>query len=219
MKTTLAALFVLAAAQDSADDARKALETLSGRMGKAKTLVASFTQERHSTLLDDPITSSGRLYYRRDPEALAFAIAEPRRSHVRFGTTWYRVYRPDEKQLERFEFEDDQMTRGLFFAFHPDPKRLAESADASVAGKSDGSLRITIVPREERYRRFVSQLTLTLSEDATALKGFSYTDRDGDDIRFTLSDVKLDAEIEEASLTPEIPADVKEIVVRVRERK
>src|SRR5262245_28072306 len=116
---------VFAAAIVQQDDAKAVLGRLADRMREAKTFTARFTQTRRSALMEKPLVSSGRLAWRRDPEALAFLLQEPARSEVRFERGLYSVYRPADRQLERFELEDEAATRGLFAAFSPDPEKVS----------------------------------------------------------------------------------------------
>jgi len=206
-------------AQDPADEARAALGKLANRMLAGKTLTADFTQTRRSALLEKPITSAGRLAYRRDPEALAFILTEPARSEVRFEKACYTVYRPDEKQLERFEFEDETVLRGLFTAFNPDVERVRKFAAMKLASKKDGVAHVVLEPTDDKARRLFKSITLSIVERDGTLAGISYTDADGDDVEFALSGMAIDAEVPPETFAPKLPEGVKTLVHKVKADK
>lgn len=206
-------------AQDPPDEAKAVLGKLADRMRAAKTLTARFTQTRRSALLEQPITSSGRLAYRRDPEALAFILAEPARSEVRFERSQYTVWRPDDKQLERFEFEDDAVTRGLFAAFNPDVEKMGKFAKLRLAGRKDGLATVVLEPVDEKAKRFFKSIALSVAESDGALRGIAYTDAEGDDVEFALADVAIGAEIPAETFTPKLPEGVKTLVHKVKADK
>src|SRR5688572_24262330 len=99
----LVAVFLLqspassAGAQEDGADARAALRKLSERAATLRTLSAGFVQLRRTPLMREPIKSSGKLHYRRDPEKLVFLFADPRTSVIHLDRSLYQVYRPDEK--------------------------------------------------------------------------------------------------------------------------
>ncbi len=206
-------------AQDPADEAKAVLARLSERMRAAKTLSAEFTQTRRSALLEQPIVSKGRLCYRRDPEALAFLLTEPSRSEVRFEKSAYAVYRPDEKQLERFEFEDDTVTRGLFMAFNPDVEKMGKFAKLRIAGRKDGVASVVLEPVDDRAKRLFKSIALSIVEKDGALAGISYTDADGDDVEFALAGLAVDAAVPAETFAPKLPEGVKTLVHKVKADK
>jgi len=131
--TLLAALLlVLLAAppQDpsGADErANAAFRKLAEKFKDVRTLSAKVVQERRTELFDKPITSSGTLYYRRDPARLVFILTEPRKAEIHMDRTSYQVYRPDEKRLERTDFGSEDLSAKIFMAFEPKPNELGKA--------------------------------------------------------------------------------------------
>ncbi len=212
-------LLAAALIQDSADEAKAVLGKLAETMRAAKTLSGRFTQTRRSALLAEPITSKGRLAYRRDPEALAFILTEPARTEIRFQKALYTVYRPAEKQLERFEFEDEGVTSGLFTAFNPDVAKIATFATLKLASRKDGVAAVVLDPVDEKARRLLKTITLSIGEADGSLRAIAYTDADGDVVEFALSDVKTDGDVAAETFDPKFPDDVKRLTHKVKAEK
>lgn len=192
------------------DDPRAVLQKLADSLKSARTLAASFKQVRRSALLDEPIVSRGRLAWRREPEALAFLITEPSRSEVRFEKGMYTVYRPDEKQVERFELEDDSMTRALFAAFTPDVARIEAFAKVSL----DDRKRVVLEPKDPKSRKLFSGIALGVGPDG-GLRGITLREADGDEVEFELTDVVLNAEVPADTFALKTPPGVRVLTHKV----
>src|SRR5689334_419500 len=96
--------------QASDEAATAALRRLADKMMEANTLSARVVQTRRTELTDKPITSSGLMYYRRDPARLVFHLVEPRNAEIHMDRTSYQVFRPDEKRLERTDFGNEDVS-------------------------------------------------------------------------------------------------------------
>ncbi|MFN6192861.1 MAG: hypothetical protein ACK5BN_03450, partial [Planctomycetota bacterium] len=62
------------------------------RSQRAKVLVADYVQRRTTELLKEPLVSTGRFLFRRDPAVVVFFAAEPRPSVVRLAERVYEVH-------------------------------------------------------------------------------------------------------------------------------
>jgi outer membrane lipoprotein-sorting protein len=180
-------LLLAALLQDPAEDLRKLAE----RMKDAKTMTCKVRQVRKTALVEQPLVSSGTLAYRRAPGRLVFRLSEPRTSEIHMDRATYQVYRPDEKRLERMEFEDDALTGQLLTLFEPKPDALGKSFKLSRAGDD-----ILLEPLDEKVRKRVASLSLTLKDGD--LRRLRYTQADGDEVTLEMSDVRLN---------PDLPAD------------
>ncbi len=199
----LALLALLVPPQD--DPAAAALKKLAAKLGTCKTLLGSFAQVRKTELMEEPLKSSGRFAYRRDPERLVFEVAEPRKAEIHFDGTCYQVHRPEEKQLERFEFEDPKVAKGLFLAFHPDEKSLKDSTTVKLVESKDGVAVVSVEPKDPAVAKFFSGLKLSIVEADGALKGISYSDGQGDEVTFTFTDVVVDGEVPAGRFELKVP--------------
>lgn len=194
-----------------ADGPLEPLRALGERMKAAKTLSAKITQKRTTALLADPLVSSGTMYYRRDPGRLVFHLEEPRRTLIHMDRQAYQVWRPDEKRLERIDFEDDALAARLLMVFDPQPDRLDAAFDATRAADE-----IRLVPKDAEARKRLSLLALAVSPDGRSLSRIRYVEPDGDEVVFELSDVRLDPEVPPSVWTLDLPPDARVFRTKAR---
>jgi hypothetical protein len=92
-------------AQDPTVDlprARAAMKALAERHKDLDTLRAQYRQERSSVLTKEPLVSTGTLLFRREPGCLVFRVQKPEPAVILLDERRYQVWRPEQKQLERF---------------------------------------------------------------------------------------------------------------------
>ena len=197
------AVALVSAGQD--DAAKTALQKLSERFKDARTLSAKVVQTRKTAILDKPIVSSGALFYRREPARLVFKMTEPRTTEIHLDKAAYQVYRPDEKRLERYEFENDAATGRLLMVFQPKPDEIGKAFTVRKGESAKGEIEVLLEPSDEKVRARLRRLALTLDEADGSLKKIAYTDPDGDEVRFELSEVKINPELDAATFELKVP--------------
>ena len=197
--------FLLAVALQDEDPARAALTRLAERLKDAKTLSAKVVQSRKTALLDQPIVSSGTLYYRREPARLVFRMAEPRVTEIHLDKGAYQVYRPDEKRLERIEFGTDEIMGRLLMVFEPKPDEIGKAFTIRKGGAAKGEIEVLLEAGDEKVRKHLSKLALSLDEKEGTLKRIAYTDSEGDEVRFELTELKLNPELDAAAFELKVP--------------
>ena len=194
------ALLVLLPAQERPADAvaDAALKKLAARMRDARTLTARVVQSRKTELLDKPIVSSGSMAYRRDPAQLVFRLTEPRRAEILLDKTSYQVYRPDERRLERIDFEGEDVTSRILMVFEPKAEDVGKAFRVTGRDPRDGRIDVVLEASDERVRARMKQIVLTVAEADGALSRIAYVDAEGDEVQFELSQV---------AVNPELPGD------------
>ena len=210
MARLFAALLLAAAAagaQESPADAaaKAALRKLSDRFREARTLSARVTQSRRTDLLDKPLLSSGMMYYRRDPARLVFRLTEPRKAEIHMDRTSYQVYRPDEKRLERTDFENDDVTGKILMVFEPKPDDLGKTFAIRGGESKDGAIDVRLEPSDEKMRKRLRRVSLSIVEADGALKRLSYFDGEGDEVTLDLSDVAINPDLAAEVFTLQVP--------------
>jgi outer membrane lipoprotein-sorting protein len=207
-----AAAFLLIAAaaavtQEPSPDAaaKTALRKLADRLKEARTLSANVVQSRKTELLDKPITSSGRMYYRRDPARLVFQLSEPRKAEIHMDKTSYQVYRPDEKRLERTEFGSEEISAKILMVFEPKVDEIGKAFAIRGGESRDGLVEVRLESSDEKVRRRLQKVLLTIVEADGALRRISYTDGEGDEVRFDLSDVVINPDLAADLFTLKVP--------------
>lgn len=201
-----AAVFLLASigAQDE-DAAKAALRKLSATLKDARTLSARVVQQRRTELTEKPITSSGMMYYRRDPARLVFHLTEPRKAEIHMDRSTYQVYRPDEKRLERTDFADEEVTGKILMVFEPKPDDLGKTFTIRGGASKDGRLEVTLESSDPKVRKRLRKIVLTVAEADGGLQSLSYTDGEGDEVKFEMSDVALNPDLAGDLFTLKVP--------------
>jgi outer membrane lipoprotein-sorting protein len=190
--------------QDPGEDLRKLAE----RMRDVRTLSCAVRQVRKTALVERPLVSSGAMLYRREPGRLVFRLTEPRASEIHMDRATYQVYRPEEKRLERIEFEDDALTGQLLSIFEPKPEAMGKSFKMSKSGDE-----ILLEPLDEKVKKRLASLALTLKDGQ--LSRIRYTQADGDEVTFEMSDVKLDPELPSTAFELKVPEGTRVLVHKV----
>jgi outer membrane lipoprotein-sorting protein len=203
---TLILLAVLAQAAALPDEAAQAaLRKLSEKMKDARTLSAKVVQSRKTALLDEPIVSSGTLFYRRDPGRLVFRMTAPRSTEIHLDPSSYQVYRPDEKRLEQIEFEAGDGAGRLLMVFQPKADEMGKVFTLRKGESRSGELSVVLEPTDEKIRTRVSKIILSLDEKDATLRRIQTTDAEGDEVTFELSDLKINPEIDPGTFDLKVP--------------
>ena len=201
-----AAVIVLALGLQSSDEAAtEALRKLSAKMREARTLSARVVQTRRTELTDKPITSSGRMYYRRDPARLVFHLDEPRKAVVHMDRTSYQVYRPDEQRLERTDFGNEDVSGKILMMFEPKADELGTTFVIRGGGAKDGLIEVRLESSDEKVRKRLRKIALTIGEADGGLRSLAYTDGEGDEVKFDLSDVAINPDLAPEIFTLKVP--------------
>jgi len=188
-------------------DAESALRKLEERARPVRTVSADFVQHRRTPLMKEPLKSSGTLHYRRDPERLVFLFTSPRASVVHLDRSWYRVYRPEARQLEEFELGDSESARWLFMAFHP---RVDDVAKAFRL-KTDGA----DIAFEPRGGAVIKRLSMRVEGDV--VRRIEYVDADDEEVTFELSSLAIDPKVAPETFDLKVPDGVR--VLRHRKKE
>ncbi|RPH37156.1 MAG: outer membrane lipoprotein carrier protein LolA [Planctomycetota bacterium] len=192
-------------AQSSDEAATAALRKLADRMREARTLSARVVQTRRTELTDKPITSSGLMYYRRDPARLVFHLAEPRKAEIHMDRTSYQVYRPDEKRLERTDFGNEDVSGKILMMFEPKTDELGKTFSIRGGGVKDGLIDVRLESSDEKVRKRLRKIVLQIAEADGALRSLAYTDGEGDEVKFELSDVDINPALAPETFTLKVP--------------
>jgi outer membrane lipoprotein-sorting protein len=208
---TLALFAVPAGAQEAPADvaAKAAFKKLAEKFKDLRTLSAKVVQIRRSELLDKPLTSSGTMYYRRDPAAMVFLLTEPGKAEIHMDRKSYRVYRPDEKRLEWTEFTGEDVTGKILMAFEPKTDEVGKAFVIRGGESRDGKIEVTLESSDEKVRKHLRRVSLTIAEADGALQRIVYVDGGGDEVQFDLSDVALNPDLPPERFTLKTPEGTK----------
>ena len=176
----------------SAETARAAAELLKAHAERCRgtaVLVADYVQRRTTQLAKEPLVSSGRFVFVREPGCVVFRATEPRESVTRLRADTYEVHRPQKKQLERFVLDGPELAASLFAALGGDVDTLQRDFEVRAAGPDPDRKELVAVvlePRRPEVRARLTELRLTFAAKDRALAAVAYRDAAGDLVEIEL---------------------------------
>jgi len=200
---------------DSIDEAMwRRLKRLDERAAEIHSFTAAFRQEKHPTFLEEPIASRGRIRLKGDRMRWDTKGEQPTRMLV--TPTRLRIYYPKQELLEIYPADERfggvvaspvPRLRDLLSSFRmraaPVPSGEGEEGDGE---KTYGaSLRLRLVPREEKAREHIQRVVVYLDETRGCAKGVRITDADGERTEIAFSEIRINPEVPDESLTLEVP--------------
>ncbi len=206
----LAALLVTSAlADDLPPEAVAAWEA----MGKVRSLEARFEQQRTSSLLAQPLASSGTLRFQR-PDKLAWLVEQPGRSTMVVDGSRVGMSYPDLGVYEQLDLAGDpdaeRLVRSMMVWLAGDLEQVAADYGvrwaAAPQDSQEGALHLaTLEPRDATMAALISRLELTLGGEPLRVMAVTMHEPDGDRVDIAMVDVQLD---------PSFPADAFELGAR-----
>lgn len=181
------------------------LKEIDARAAKIRSLSADFQQRKFTALLTQPLVSSGTV--RIHGPVMRWDTLRPQPSVLYADRDEVRIYYPDQKTLEIYPM--DQRLGEL--AASPLPRldvlreqftfeRLPTDAMDRTAD-SRRFLALRLVPRQASLREHVREVRVLLNADQAHIARAEITDSDGDRTVLSFSNVRLDAEVGDLTLT------------------
>lgn len=206
-------------AQDAATrDATELLGRLAERQRDVKTMRSSYVQERRSALLSEPLVSKGNFLWRKDPGCVVFEVSEPKHARIRLDATSYQVFRPDEKQAERFEFASNDLGKALLHSLSPNPGELQKGFEVESFTEKDGHADVALAPLSEKMKEFLTAFRLRVREADLVLEEIAYTDGQGDEVKITIERLERDPALDAAAFDAALPPGTELLVHRVEKK-
>jgi outer membrane lipoprotein-sorting protein len=115
------------------------------------------------------------------------------------------VYRPDEKRLERIDFAGEDVTSKILMVFEPKADDIGKAFIVHGGEAKDGDIEVRLESSNEQLRKRMKKIALTVAQSDGALKRIAYTDAEGDEIQFDLSDVVINPELPAETFSLKIP--------------
>jgi len=136
---------------------------LKGAAESIRTLKADFTQKRHLKILEAPLISKGKLYYKA-PDFLRWEYSSPLRSVMLKRGESINVYQFLEGEWKADSSQAVEVRRIIFAEINRWlTGRFNEASAFTPSYNSGPPVRITLTPREE-FKRFLNRIELIFSE-------------------------------------------------------
>lgn len=186
----------------SVEEARQAFRKLGETHDGLRTLEARYVQERTSLLTTRPITSSGKVSFRKQPGCLIFRAEIPSATVIRLDEKMYEVYRVEKKQLERFAIAGQEWPRTLFQTFSHKIQELEKSfriLGSKTVGEGDEAiLLVRLEPIAEKVKERLTGLRIGIRKADSLVTRIAYSDAQGDEVEIRLEKIVINGEVQDS---------------------
>jgi outer membrane lipoprotein-sorting protein len=158
------------AAPLSQDEINDLVQRLEAVYKNRTSLEANFREERHMSILKEPIVNQGKIWF-TPPDKIRREITGNSPSVTVIDGRKMTIYYPNLKTAEQYDLEKrpiirqslQALTAGLNF------QRVADYYNIE-GSKEDRTYTVTLTPKTPSIRRLVKSLTLTMENDLTPVK-------------------------------------------------
>ncbi len=199
-------------------DAKEVLTRLAEAQKDVKTMRSAYVQERKSALLAEPLVSKGTFLWRKEPGCVVFDVAEPKRARIRLDATSYQVFRPDEKQAERFEFASNDLGKALLQSLSPNAGEIEKGFEVASFTRQDGHADVALAPLADKMKEFLTAFRLRVRESDLVLEEVAYTDGQGDEVKITIAKLERDPALDDTEFDASLPAGTELLVHKVEKK-
>jgi outer membrane lipoprotein-sorting protein len=190
------------------------LEAIDAKAALVKDLTADFEQKKHTSLLKEPMGSSGRVRLRGS--VVRWDTAAPRPSVIRIDEHEIRVYYPEDKTVEIYPV-DEQLRR---LTASPLPRlasireqfqiRAMPATDIEGGAEGPDAVALRLTPKAESLRQHVQEVRVLLDASSGLVSRLEMIDADGDRTAIAFLRPRINTGLQERDVDLSVPAGTKE---------
>lgn len=184
------------------------LSRIEARQSGIRTLSASFTEHKESSLFLQPVHAAGRFYYAA-PDRVRWEYEQPDPMSLLIRgdelVTWYH----DLGEAQRLEIgrQSQQVTKLLGMSSSLDT--LLEHFTIRMGiPEADGAFRLVLTPRFSRLARRMEELTIWVSQETWLPERFVYLEPGGDRTEYEFADIRVNQSLPERIFELDLPSGV-----------
>lgn len=179
-------------------------------------LSADFTQEKRTPLLKRPMLSSGQV--RVAGGVVRWDTLKPRPTVLWLRGPKVRIYYPDDKLVEEYELGQrlaelagSPLPRLALLMEHFRPERLPVGDGFGQEGATGPAepLGLRLTPSDEKLKPHLRHVDVLMDLATGYIVRMRMTSRDDETTSVAFEHVRINTQINEASLTPQLPGDVR----------
>jgi outer membrane lipoprotein carrier protein len=178
------------------------LQAIEAAQRETRTISAEFTQIKHVSLLDEPLTSSGRMVFKR-PDHILLQIERPQA--VRVVINGQDIHIPNLPESERQGLSMAPMAAmftQLGAMFTGSSQALRAGFDVTAREDNDG-VQLHLVPREAAWQRMFRSVDVRFAGPDLLVHSIGLEDGLGDSLEISLRNVQRNAEVPDATFAHE----------------
>jgi outer membrane lipoprotein-sorting protein len=159
-----------------------------------RTLKAEFTQKRHLRILETPLISKGKLYYKA-PDLLRWEYLSPLKSAMLKDGEGINVYQFLEGAWKADSTQAVEVRRMIFAEINRWLKgRFNEASGFTPSYSSGPPVRITLTPGEE-FKRFLNRIELVFSETPGIIRSVEMIESQEAKTRIEFTNLEINSHI------------------------
>jgi outer membrane lipoprotein-sorting protein len=172
-------------------------------MSQVRSLEARFEQQRTTSLLNQPLVSTGTLRFER-PDKLAWVVEQPGRSTMVVSGSRVGMSYPDLGVHDQLDLAGDpdaqRLVRSMMVWLAGDLEQVSRDYGvawaAAPAGGPDGALHLaTLTPLDPTMAALVARLELSIGGAPLRVLAVTMHEPDGDRVDIAMREVRLDPEL------------------------
>jgi outer membrane lipoprotein-sorting protein len=182
--------------QKAKENKSKIFTLIAAGASAVQTLSSDFSQEKHLSMLKEPLISIGKFAYEK-PDRLYWEIVKP--SPMGFVVQGDKAKRwsGDPRVTETLEIDQDPMIRAIVeqvFAWtRADFTRLEKRYRITV--REESPYLLTLIPLSFQEKKFLVYITIAFSEDWTHVRSVELHEKDGDFTRIRFLNTLLNSSL------------------------
>ena len=194
-------------------DVQEIIRTIDGEQQKIQTLIAGFSQRKVTTLVREPLISSGVVKFKR-PDRIHFTYSKPEPMEMALDGETIWIYSPIRPQVEKYSIAKNKRmaqylepVRGIFQKTFG---QLAESYTLVYQGLQRDHLHwFRLNPKEEKVRKFLLRVDLWIDKTSGAILRFEMIEANQDLLDLEFKDLQINPPLTDDDLTIKIPPSVR----------
>ena len=178
--------------QERTDPKSRAFAHVAASAADLKTVSADFVQEKYSSMLRDPLVSTGRFVYEK-PDHLYWETGKPSRSGFAVNGDKAVRWEKDRNAAETFDVQKEPFVRAIAEQVsawaRADFPWLEKRYKITVTGSMPQVLKL--YPLSAQERKYMARLLVTFSGDWSHVVSVEIFEREGDRTRIMFKNVIL----------------------------
>jgi outer membrane lipoprotein-sorting protein len=190
-------------------DAAELIWTIDEQQRKIQTVAAHFSQKKETSLLREPLLSSGWVKFKR-PDQIHWTYVKPEPMEVALDGKTLWLYTPGRSQAKQYS-----LVRGKRIAQYLDPltaifqKTFGELTEAYAVVyeglTADQSFYFRLQPKDERVQRLLSRVDLWIDKSSGAILRCKMREPNGDQLSLEFENLQINPLLTDDDLKVKIP--------------
>lgn len=193
----------------NADSLDEVIKRVQQAQAKTKTLEADFTQEKTLALLAKPELSSGRFVYSA-PNNVLWTYDAPKRVTMLIANGFLTTYYPDLNKAERIEVKRYQDRIFKYMGASGAIDELGAYFNFTFSNRADKPYYVLdLDPKSKGIAKRVRHIRIFIDKKTYLTTQFDYTEGDGDNTKYTFTNLKINEPVPASRFTLNLPPNVR----------